>query len=380
MKILHVVQSLDPAWGGIARVLPELAAGLAAGGDTCRIATLAGGRYGTPPPVPAVDVLGYEAPDASKLGKSAAFNRDIGRLATEADLVHLHGLWTGQNWAAGKAARKARKPYIITPHSMMMPWAWQRSRLKKKLAGVMFEHANLRGAALLHALSQGEADAMRALGFNSRIELVPNGLHTATFTNLPAPDAFMQRFPETRDRRWILFLGRISEQKGIIEGMRGCFDAAAGGKDFQLIVAGHDEFGLQKLLETAVRRKGLEGRVTFTGVLDRPTVLSVLSRTTLLLQPSKSEGLSLSILEAMAAGVPVLISPACNMPEVASHGAGRIVEPERTAIATALKQLFSLSPAELTSMGTRGRDLARNRFDWSKILPQYRRMYEIARV
>lgn len=380
MKILHVVQSLDPAWGGIARVLPELAAGLAAAGESCRIATLAGGRYGTPPAVPGVEVLRFDAPDASKLGKSAAFNRDIGRLVSETDLVHLHGLWTGQNWAAGKAARKARKPYIITPHSMMMPWAWQRSRLKKKLAGLLFEHANLRGAALLHALSQGEADAMRALGFNSRIELVPNGLHTAQFASLPAPDAFIQRFPETRDRRWILFLGRISEQKGIIEGMRGCFDAAAGGKDFQLIVAGNDEFGLQKLLETAVRRKGLEGRVTFTGVLDRPTVLSVLSRTTLLLQPSKSEGLSLSILEAMAAGVPVLISPACNMPEVEAHGAGRIVEPDRGAISTALKQLFSLSPPELASMGTRGRDLARNRFDWAKVLPEYRKMYAKART
>ena len=379
MKILHVVQSLDPAWGGIARVLPELAAGLAAAGDACRIATLAGGRYGTPPAVVGVEILKFAAPDSSSLGKSSAFNSDIGRLISEADVVHLHGLWTGQNWSAGKAARKAGKPYIITPHSMMMPWAWQRSRLKKKLAGMMFEHANLRGAVLLHALSQGEADAIRALGFNSRIELVPNGLHTATFANLPAPDSFIQRFPETRDKRWILFLGRISEQKGIIEAMRGCFDAAAAGKQFHLIVAGNDEFGLQKLLETAVRRKGLEGRVTFTGVLDRPTVLSVLSRTTLLLQPSKSEGLSLSILEAMAAGVPVLISPACNMPEVESHGAGRIVEPERGAISSALKQLFSLSPPELASMGARGRDLARNRYDWSKVLPEYRKMYAKAR-
>lgn len=378
MKILHVVQSLDPAWGGIARVLPELAAGLAAAGDICRIATLAGGRYGTAPDVPGVEVLRFSASGGSKLGKSADFNRDINRLVGEADVVHLHGLWTGQNWAAGKAARKARKPYIMTPHSMMMPWAWQRSRLKKQMAGVLFEHANLRGARMLHALSQGEADAMRKLGFNDRIELIPNGLHVEQFAALPAPEAFIQRFPATRDRRWILFLGRISEQKGIVEAMRGCFDAAASGKEFQLIVAGHDEFGLQKLLETAVRRKGLEERVTFTGVLDRQTVLSVLGRSTLLLQPSKSEGLSMSILEALSAGVPVLISPACNMPEVESHGAGRIVEPDRTAIAAALKQLFSLSPAELSSMGTRGRDLARMRFDWSRVLPQYRKMYQSA--
>lgn len=377
MKILHVVQSLDPLWGGIARVLPELAAGLAAQGERCTLATLAGGRFGTPPAVPGVEVLRFAAADKSKLGRSAEFSRRIHALVAEHDVVHLHGLWTGQNWAAGKAARKARKPYIMTPHSMMMPWAWKRSAMKKRLAGMVFEYSNLRHAALLHALSEGEAAEMRKLGYNSKIEVVPNGVHAAAFEHAPSADAFIQRHPETRGRRWIVFLGRISEQKGIVEAMQGCFDAAAASKDWHLIVAGNDEFGLLKLLQTAARRKGLAERVTFAGPLDRQSALAVLGKATLLLQPSKSEGLSMSILEAMASGVPVLISPACNMPEVEARVAGRIVEPHRGAISAALKALMAMPPADLSAMGGRGRTLIRERFDWAKVLPAYRKMYQM---
>ena len=185
MKILHVVQSLDPAWGGIARVLPALAAELAAAGDQCRIATLAGDRFGTPPEVPGVEVLRYAPNGGTKLGRSSEFDRQAEALVRDADVVHLHGLWTGQNWSAGKAARQAGRPYVMTPHSMMMPWAWHRSWWKKRPIGWLFEHQNLRKAARLHALAEGEAKHILALGFNDRIEVIPNGIRTAEFENLP---------------------------------------------------------------------------------------------------------------------------------------------------------------------------------------------------
>jgi glycosyltransferase involved in cell wall biosynthesis len=378
MRILHVVQSLDPAWGGIARVLPELAAGLAAAGDSCRIATLAGGRYGTPPAVPGVELSAFTAASKSRLGRSSHFDRDIAALVAEADVVHLHGLWTSQNWSAGRAARGESKPYIMTPHSMMMPWAWNRSWWKKRPIGWLFEHGNLKRAALLHALSDGEASAIRALGFNSQIETIPNGLHVDEYERLPSAEAIMERFPETRDRRWLLFLGRIHPQKGVVEALQGAFDVAASVKDWHFIVGGPDEVGLVKLLKTAAARKGLSDRVTFTGMLGRQDVLACLGRATLLLQPSRSEGLSMSILEALAAGVPVVISPACNMPEVERADAGRIVDPHRGSIAATLKQLITMSSDALAAIGQRGRSLARERFDWPKLVPQYRKMYQNA--
>lgn len=375
MKILHVVQSLDPAWGGIARVLPELAGVLVAAGDECRIATLAGGRFGTPPTIEGVEVLSFAAKQGSWLARSADFDRRIDELAAWADVVHLHGLWTGQNWSAGKAARRAGKPYVMTPHSMMMPWAWNRSWWKKRPVGWLFEHGNLRKAAAIHALASGEAEAIRALGFNSNVETIPNGLHVAAYERKQSVETLCARFPELNGKRWILFLGRIHPQKGIVQAMQAGFDVLSAAKQWHLIVAGPDEVGLRSVLEAAVRRKGAADRVTFTGMLDREDTLAALGRAEVLLQPSMSEGLSMSILEALASGVAVVISPACNMPMVQERGAGVVVEPQRRAIAGVLAKLVALSSEELQEMGNRGRALAREQFDWSVLTPRYRAMY-----
>ncbi|MFQ5430593.1 MAG: glycosyltransferase [Phycisphaerae bacterium] len=376
MRILHITQSLDPNWGGIARVLPMLAAELAAAGDTCRMAVLRGGRFGTPCEPTGVEVLAFAAEKAGGLGRSAGFDREIDDLVRDADVVHLHGLWAGQNWSAGRAARRQRRPLIITAHNMMMPWAWRRSWWKKRPIGWLFEHRNLRKAACLHALAEGEAAAMRELGFNPNIEVIPNGLHPAEFETPPSAEALERRFPECRGRRWVLILGRIAEQKGIVPAMQACFDVLSAGGDWHLVVAGPDEFGLRPMLEAAVHRKGLADRVTFAGMLSREEVAAALGRASVLLQPSLSEGLSLSILEAMAAGLPVLISDACNMPEVGACDAGRIVEPNRRHIAPALRELVGLTDEQRREMGARGRDLVRAQFDWAVLIPRYRQMYE----
>jgi glycosyltransferase involved in cell wall biosynthesis len=356
-------------------VLPELASELVAAGEECRMATLTGGGFGRAGPVKGVEVLQFEVAGNSWLGRSKEFDSRIGSLIRECDVMHLHGLWTGQNWSAGKAARQAGVPYIMTPHSMMMPWAWGRSWWKKRPAGWLFEHANLRGAACLHALAEGEARHIRGLGFNDRIVVVPNGLRVDEYLNPPAADRLVERFPNLRNHRWVLFLGRIHPQKGVAQAMQACFDILAHGDEWHLVIVGPDEVGMQPMLEAAVTRKGLERRVTFTGMLDRPDVLACLGKASLLLQPSMSEGLSMSILEALAAGVPVLISTACNLPEVAEAGAGRVVEPVRSEVAAALRQLVKTDAAGLAEMGRRARQLAEDRYDWRKVVSRYREMY-----
>jgi len=375
LRILHVVQSLDPAWGGIARVISELSVGLTKRGVTCRVATLAGGRYGTPMAVEGVEVRTYPASEGS-LGRSAEFNRAIGGLVAEADVVHLHGLWQAQNGSAGKAARRAGKPYVMTPHSMMMPWAWGRSWWKKRPIGWLFEHTNLRRAATIHALAAGEAEAIRALGFNSRVTTIPNGVWPAEFESAPPPSEILAAHPHLAAKRWLLFLGRISPQKGIIPLMQACLDSASVKSDWHLVIAGPDYRGMRGMIEAAVRRKEMTDRVTFVGPLDRAQVLQALARCEVLAQPSLSEGLSMSILEAMAASRPVVISPACNLPEVKTADAGRIVEPRRRNIAAALREMTNLGDGGLQAMGERARGLVVERFNWQTLLPRYVEMYE----
>ncbi len=376
MRILHVLQSLDPAWGGIAHVVPMLARRLNQAGDQCRIAALHGDRFGEPPRFDGLDVLTFEAKPKSRLGRSREFRRQARELVESADVVHLHGLWTAQNHVTAKAARKLARPYVMTPHSMMMPWAWNRSAWKKRPVGWLFEHRNLREAACLHALAEGEAAHMRTLGFNQNIEVIPNGLDLAEFDQLPPADGIEARFPATRGKKWVLFVGRIAVQKGIVQGMQAAFDVFAADRDWHGVIVGPDEFGLRKMLEAGIARKGMKDRVTFTGMLGRQDILACLGRASILLQPSLSEGLSLSILEAMAAGVPVVISDACNMPEVNDQNAGRVVEPRRRPISAALRELVALPEDKRRAMGQNGRMLVKNRFTWGMLIPKYQGMYK----
>lgn len=379
LRVLHVVQSLDPEWGGIAYVLRELAAGLARAGVTSRIATLAGGRFGAADDIAGVEVLRFtpgSGPLAGPLGCSREFDAAIPQLVEECDVVHLHGLWAGQNWSAGKAARRRGRPYIMTPHSMMMPWAWENAGWKKRPIGWLFEHRNLRGAARLHALAPGEADAIRSLNFNPRIETIPNGIWPADFANPPAAANLLSTHPHWNGKRLMLFLGRMSIQKGIVALLQACFEMADRFADWHLVMAGPDWRGMQRTLAAAVRRKGLAERVTFAGMLSRDEVRAALGMSELLVQPSLSEGLSMSILQALAAGRPVLISPACNMPEVQERGCGRVVAPDRRQIAAALGELMGMSCEALRDMGTRGQALVRERFNWELLLPRYVGMYE----
>jgi len=348
---------------------------LAAAGDTCRIAALDGGRFGKPQDVEGVDVLGFEPHPTCRLGRSKAFDGRIGDLVGESDVVHLHGLWSGQNWSAGKAARKLGRPLVVTPHSMMMPWAWRRGAWKKRPVGWLFEHKNLRTAACIHALAPGEAEAIAALGFNKNIATIANGLDPAEFENLPSAGAIEERFPETVGKKWVLFLGRLAEQKGIVPAMQASFDVLAANEDWHGIVAGPDEFGLQKTFAAAIQRKGMTRRVTFTGMLPREDVLACLGRASILLQPSFSEGLSMSILEALAVGLPMVISHACNMPEVRQEGAGLVVDPNRHSIAAAMREVVAMSDDDRKAMGDKGRTLFESRFTWSALIPKYREMY-----
>jgi len=374
MHVLHITQSLDPSWGGIARVLPELATRLTTVDVDSTVACLHGDRFGTAPSFENFEVRSFAARSRSPLGRSADFDAAIGGLVAKADVVHIHGLWAGQNQTAGAAAHRAGKPLVVTPHSMMMPWAWQRSAWKKRFVGWWFEHGNLRRAAALHALAEGEAASMRELGFNANITVIPNGIEPSDFENLPSAEVLEARFPAAKNKKWLLILGRIAEQKGIVPAFEALARVLPDHSDWHLVVAGPDPFELIPRLENIAG--DAQTHITFTGMLERRDVMACLARSSLLVQPSFSEGLSMSILEALAAGLPALVAPGCNMPEIAASHAGIEVQPEAKSIADGLRPLLSQPEHEWEKLSNNARRLACERFAWSELMPRYRAMYD----
>ena len=283
------------------------------------------------------------------------------------DVLHLHGIWQLQSRAVSRWRRKTGRPVIISPRGMLDPWALDNSAWKKKLVGAWFENRNLREADCLHALNASEAAAMRAYGLANPIAVIPNA------TDLP--DVAPRR---PRDgKRTLLFLGRIHPKKGLSELVDAWALACArrGDLDSQwhLAIAGWDDGGHLAALRQRVEEKGVGGSVSILGPAFGEEKDRLLREADAFILPSHSEGLPMSVLEAWAYRLPVLMTAECNLPEGFAAGAAVEITTDPEALAASL--IANLLDADLAPIGQAGRSLVEERFSWPRIAELHLEVY-----
>jgi len=301
---------------------------------------------------------------------------------------------------------------------MLDRWALANSRWKKQLAARLFENAVMRDAACLHALCQAEADAIRAYGLRQRIEVVPNGVEL--------PEGLTTEDTEsTEGIKRLLFLGRIHPKKGLVGLLKAWADIQnskskiQNSKQWQFVIAGWDQGGHEAELKALCRNLGL--RISDCGTTENLKLNSYKLRTERALDiqgglrpengssrrltlpdvdvvffgpafgeekaallrsaeafilPSFSEGLPMSVLEAWAYRLPVVMTPECNLPEGFVSGAALEIRSGEGSFQCGLRALLEMSDADRTAMGMRGRRLVEERFTWPKVAAQMRQLYE----
>ena len=237
---------------------------------------------------------------------------------------------------------------------------------------MLVERGNVAGAACLHALTKAEADQYRAFGAQCPIAIIPNGVDIPE--DLDA-SLFVQSFPALKGKRVILFLARLHPKKGLDLLFEAWALLAPLFPDAHLVIAGPDSEGMQDRLASLVARDGLEDSVLFTGMLDGPMKWSALAAAEAFVLPSQSEGLSVSVLEAMGVGLPVVVTTACNLPEVEQHRTGWQIEPTLDQLTFALQDLLHNSPIENCTIGARGAALVRARYTWATVARQMADVY-----
>jgi poly(glycerol-phosphate) alpha-glucosyltransferase len=278
--------------------------------------------------------------------------------ASNADILHIHGIWMYPSLVSLRSARMKR-PYLVSPHGLLKPLALRNSRWKKRVAALLFENEHLRRAACLHALNAAEADAFRAYGLKNPICVIPNG---AILQNDCAP-------PKAHSGRSILYLGRFHPLKGL----RGLIEAwslvreEAAAANWRLILAGWDQNGHRAELERLADQLRVRSTVTFLGPQFDADKDRHFAATSAFILPSESEGMPVSILDAWSWRLPVLMTEACNLPDGADAKAAIMMAPEVNSIAAALRQLFSLSDSEREAMGRNGRCHVEERYQWPSI-------------
>jgi len=290
------------------------------------------------------------------------------------DLIHLHGLWMYPSMASGQWAARTRRPVMITPHGMLDPWARRNSYWKKTLAGFLYESRNLRNAACFQAGSLSEYKAIRETGFGNPIAILPNGVHMAELDSArPEPPWAVSLGPEAKV---LLYLGRLHPKKGL-DLLLDAWKQSMQGRDtdWHVVIAGVAADDYEQVLRARRDELGLSQSVHFIGPQYHDAKLACYRNADAMILPSYSEGVPMVVLDGWAHGLPVLMTPECNLPIGFERDAAIRVETAIDSVRDGLLRLFAMSDDERSSMGQRARQLAQDDFSWDAIASQVGGVY-----
>ncbi|HZE20615.1 MAG TPA: glycosyltransferase, partial [Desulfobaccales bacterium] len=348
MKILHVIANLAPRYGGPSQACWAMARAVARLGHEVSIYTTnqdGPGELAVPVDRPVwregVEVRYFPIQTPRFWGTSLPLALALRRKIPASDLVHIHSLYLFHDLVAGHWCRHFAVPYLVRPHGTLDPFIYRRHRGRKRLMEYLFEHRNIRRAAALHFTTAAEAELAAPHTFQTPGLVVPLGINFEEFAELPEPGEFRRRYPEIGDQHIILFFGRINFKKGL-DILAQAFGAVARRRqDVRLVIAGPDNEGWGDRVRSWLNEQGVLDRTTFTGMLLGPEKLAVLRDANLFVLPSYSENFGLAVIEAMAAGLPVIISDQVNIwQEVQAGGAGRVIPVDSTALAAQILDLL----------------------------------------
>jgi glycosyltransferase involved in cell wall biosynthesis len=289
--------------------------------------------------------------------------------AARIDLVHSHGLWTDVNRLAADIARRRSLPHLLAPCGMLAPGALRRHWWKKVPVRFWFQDRALRETRCLHAKSHKEYEDIRRFGLRNPVAIIPNAI-LSPLSSLPSPLFDFRRSHQIADnRRIVLFLGRLHPVKGLPRLLQawarvqksvvsGQWSRGPSSCNWHLVLAGPDEGGHRRELESLVAELGCQNSVRFTGELNDKQKWGALAAADLFVMPSDFENFGNAIVEAMSCAIPVITTTGTPWEELRGAGAGWWVAPAIEELTGALREALAMSDEERRTMGDRAFQLA----------------------
>lgn len=365
MRVLHVIPSVAARDGGPAVVAVETVRALrAAGCDAALATTDADGddRLGVPTGTwtswDGIPALFFRRVASTAFKWSPALAAWVGAHAGEYDIVDVHAVFSHASIAAGRGSRRAVVPYVVRPHGALDPWSLGRKSWRKRAVLAAGGRRLLAGAARMQYTTSAEQQlAERALPWLPPGVVVP----------LAVDDAWFEQRAAREESPIILAMSRLEQKKGL-ELLIDAFAAASTDPAmarWRLVLAGDGARDYVSALQARAAASGASARIEFVGWVSGEAKRELLRSAALLASPSLQENFGLSIAEAMAAGVPVLVSPGVNLAdEVAASDAGWVVPRDLGALAAQLRTTAHDAAARARA-GQAARRLA-VRYRWSR--------------
>lgn len=377
LKVTLLTGPLSEQWGGLYRAIVDLATNLLhleASTIEVKIKCLtdSGDRR---PQIEGISVESFEPIRwTHRFGVSWQLWRSLASETT--DVIHVHGLWTFPSFACSRIHKTYGLPYVVSPHGMLDPWALRQSRLKKLVASALYQRDSLNRATWVHALNEAEKRSIRDFGVRAPVFVQPNGV-TAL------PESSIMRLAANRNQRitrTVLFLGRFHEKKGLAELIDAWRIARTSGltEGWRLRICGWSTNRYRAELLALVAAFELTDSVSIEEGVNSDGKRDLLENAHVFVLPSHSEGLPIAVLEAWAYGLPVVMTPACNLPEGYAERAALECSPHPESIAHALVAISNVADDERAEMGRRGHALVRRSYNPSRIAHAFADAYRWA--
>lgn len=285
------------------------------------------------------------------------------------DLFHGNGLWQYPVHSMVKAALIKNKPYIISPHGMLRPWALERSKLKKKIALKLYQRRDLVNASCLHATSQIEALEMKDLGFKNPIAIIPNGI------DLSEHPIRFKKFQSSQ--KTILYLSRIFPKKGLEELITAWSQVEKNNRqDWKIKIAGNGEEKYISELKSLITEKNLDNDIEFIGPKFGKEKAEAFNIADLFVLPTHGENFGMAIAEALACGVPVITTKGAPWEELNTHNAGWWIDIGVEPLVKVLTEAMKLNDNERMQMGLNGRKLVEENYSIDSVAQKMIQLYE----
>ncbi len=325
-----------------------------------------------PLPIPKVQVKAYP-PKRNPFALPKKFLWDLKDWRPQ--IVHMHSVYIPQNWALHRWLHKEKIPFVVTPHGGLNQQVTKQRFYLKLPYKYLMELQLLNRAAFVHSV--GDTDAILRYGVKAPVAVVPNGLDLDSLPTETNPQFLLKKLPQLKNKRIFLFIGRLDY---ILKGLDLLLKAFSriNNQNCALVLVGPHWKNSNVELHRIVNELQIERNVIFLGPVFGKEKFDTLASCDFFLQPSRSEGLPIAVLEACSMAKPCLVTEAANPAGLMTkYSAGIVVKDKEDSIHSGLVNLLNMGEYQLVKMGKNARTMVEREFQWlaaaEKLIKEYRK-------
>ena len=301
-----------------------------------------------------------------RLGVSPKLKAALRAAARRADVIHTNSLWMMPSIYPRGAIEGTNCRLVVSPRGTLSEWSLNRARCRKKIIDWYGQGRSLRRADCIHVTSEAELQDVRRYGLRNPGAVVPNGLS--------CPDLVRPVASQRTGHRRLLFLSRIHPKKGVDDLLHAWVRLEDEFPDWELQIAGPEEHSYAEKMKSLATTLRLS-RVSFVGEVIGEAKSETFRAADLFVLPTHNENFGIAVAEALAHGVPVIVSTAAPWAGVEAEGCGWWFETSRSGLSGALRDALGRTSTELGDMGARGHEWVRREFAWEVIGDRMSRTY-----